>query len=121
MELANVTRVIVETTPSFQQRVTETLIQMGAVMRRVSRCIMEPHAASGAAHFQPKGVIIEAVVNRTETSSIVQALSNVGANGEAITISIAEEFSSDTDRLQRESESHTTTREEKWGDYIITI
>jgi hypothetical protein len=118
MELANVRRVIVETTPSFQRRATEVLIQMGAVMRRVSRCIKEQHSA---AYFDPKGILIEAVVDGAETNSVVQALSRVNGDGCAVTVSVSDAVPSDMDRDWPEEDRCEPPRQEKWGDYIITV
>ena len=118
MELGNVRRVIVETTPSFQRRVTEVLIQTGAVMRRVSRCIKEQHSAT---YFNPKGILIEAVVDGTETNSVVQALSRVNGDGCAVTVSIADAVPSDMDSNQQGAIRREPVRQEKWGDFIITV
>lgn len=118
MELGNVCRLIVETTPSFQQRVTEVLIQMGAVMRRVSRCIKEQHSAT---YFDPKGILIEAVVDGAETNSVVRALSRVNGDGCPVTVSITDAVPSDMDRNRQGAVRREPSRDEKWGDYIITV
>ena len=118
MELGNIRRVIVETTPSFQHRVTEVLIEMGAVMRRVSRCIKEQRTAT---YFDPKGILIEAVVDGTDTNLVVQALTRERDNGCPVTVSVADAVPAYTDCDQQGAARREPAREEKWGDYIITL
>ena len=75
MELATVSRVVVETTPTFRQKVTQTLIERGALMRRVLPLVHEGSASTSYRESASNRVILEAVVDRAETYPLRRQIS----------------------------------------------
>jgi hypothetical protein len=121
MELAMVSRVIVETTPTFHQKVTQTLIQRGALMRRVLPLVYEGGASTTHRDGASNRVILEAVVDRAETNALVQALSEVCSDSCSVAISVSEVPLAEADLHHVAVKKSETSWQEKWISHLITI
>jgi hypothetical protein len=121
MELAAKSRVIVETTPACQEKVAHILTQLGAVMRRFSSCPKGSGSFGGRTDSDVHEVIIEAVIEPSKTNSVVQALGSVCSDGSAVTISVLDMVAPRGSSERGDARGDGGPREQKWGDYLITL
>ncbi len=121
MELTTVSRVVVETTPTFRQKVTQTLIERGALMRRVLPLVHEGSASTSYRESASNRVILEAVVDRAETNALVQALSEVCSDSCSVAISVSEVPLAEADLHHVAVKKSETSWQEKWISHLITI
>jgi hypothetical protein len=120
MELANMSRVIVEISPTARTVVTQKLIELGAVVRRFSSGHRLAHATHAPSSKSPE-VVIEAVIDATATNRVMQALSELCSDDVSVSISVSNGFAPIPWNEARRSQEVVAERTQRWGDYLITI
>lgn len=118
MKDVNVTRFIIETTPNLQGTVTETLDTFGAAVQRLS---WSPNNSHGQTHARAREVILEAVLEPAKAASVVHALGSISRDGSEVRIIVSTRGVSELSNEQAKIERFGRPREEKWGDYLITV